>query len=192
VLGLVLALSISGFNFRVLLPLLASKTLHSGAFIYGLLFSAYGLGAIVGALSSASAGQTNWRRIVYATTGFSVAMLVLSPLRSTIAALLVLFVVGLCYSLWTSQSQSMLLLSAPQGLRGRMASVYLFALVGLSPIGSILCGWLADVGGTELAFGMAGLVGLVASVLAAVRLRGYRGFAIEATETVPPATELLD
>jgi MFS family permease len=191
VLGLVLAMSISGFNFRVLLPLLASKTLHASASIYGLLFSAYGLGAIVGALSSASAGRTNWRRIVYATAGFSAAMLILSPLRSTVAALLVLFVVGLCYSLWTSQSQSMLLLSAPQALRGRMASVYLFALVGLSPVGSILCGWLADVGGTELAFGTVGLVGLIASGLAGFRLRGHRAFEIEATETVPPATELL-
>jgi MFS family permease len=185
VLALVLAMSISGFNFRVLLPLLASDTLHAGAVVFGLLFSAYGVGAITGALISASAGTTNWKRIVLATGGFSLAMLALAPLRTTVGAMLILVLVGLSFSLWTSQSQTMLLLAAPTALRGRMASVYLFALVGLAPIGAILGGWLASAGGTGLAFACAGGVGLVASVAAAISLRGKSSTEGE-LDAVPP------
>jgi MFS family permease len=185
VLALVLAMSISGFNFRVLLPLLASDTLHAGAVVFGLLFSAYGVGAITGALISASAGTTNWKRIVLATGGFSLAMLALAPLRTTAGAMLVLVLVGLSFSLWTSQSQTMLLLAAPTALRGRMASVYLFALVGLAPIGAILGGWLASAGGTGLAFACAGGVGLVASVAAGISLRGKSSTEGE-RDAVPP------
>jgi hypothetical protein len=53
-------------------------------------------------------------------------------------------------------------------------SLYLFVFAGFSPIGGLLAGWLADVGGTELAFAVAGLSGLVASGLAAARLREIR------------------
>jgi MFS family permease len=187
VLTLVLALSISGFNFRVLLPLLASNTLHASALLFGFLFSAYGVGAITGALISASAGTTNWKRIVACTAGFSAGLLTLAPLRSTVGALLVLLVIGLFFSLWTSQSQTMLLLAAPSALRGRVASVYLFALVGLAPVGSILGGWLASVGGTRLAFGFAGGTGLAASAAAAIRLRGDRGVD-EPTTRLDPVT----
>jgi MFS family permease len=193
VLALVLAMSVTGFNFRVLLPVLASKTLHSGAVVFGLLFSAYGVGAITGALFAASAGATNWRRIVLATTGFSAAMLILAPLRSVPAAMLLLVCVGLGYSLWTSQSQAMLLLAAPQALRGRMASLYLFALVGLAPFGGMLAGWLATVGGTELAFGTAGGVGLFCSAAAAFKLRNDATVdtPTEGLEPVEPAPEGL-
>ena len=39
-----------GFNFRVLLPVLASETLHASAAVFGALFASFGVGALVGAL----------------------------------------------------------------------------------------------------------------------------------------------
>jgi len=52
--------------------------------------------------------------------------------------------------------------------------LYLFAFAGLTPIGGLLAGWLAEVGGTKLAFGVAGMCGLAATAYAAARLRGAR------------------
>ena len=75
---------------------------------------------------------------------------------------------------WTANSQSILQLAAPDHLRGRVLSLYLFAFAGLSPIGGLLAGWLASVGGTELAFAVAGVSGLVATGLAVARLRRMR------------------
>ena len=41
-------------------------------------------------------------------------------------------------------------------------SLFLFAFAGLAPIGGLFAGWLAELGGTPLAFGVAGASGLVA------------------------------
>jgi MFS family permease len=172
VLLLVLLMSASGLNFRVLLPVLASDTFGKGATTFGILYAAYGLGALAGALGAASAGVASWRRIVVGTAGFSAALVVLAPLRSVVAAVLVMLVVGVCFSLWTAQSQAMLLLAAPQALRGRIASLHLLALVGLAPVGSILAGWAAGSVGTSVTFAAMGAIGVAGSVAAAVKLRG--------------------
>ena len=50
VLAITMVVSATGFNFRVLLPVLASKTLHSGAEVFGVLFACFGAGALLGAL----------------------------------------------------------------------------------------------------------------------------------------------
>ena len=55
-----------------------------------------------------------------------------------------------------------------------MLGLYLFAFAGFSPVGGLLAGSLADLGGTELAFGTAGVAGLVATALALARLRGTK------------------
>ena len=49
-----------------------------------------------------------------------------------------------------------------------MLSLYLFAFAGLAPLGGLLSGWLSEVGGTQLAFFVAGATGLVMT-LAALR-----------------------
>jgi hypothetical protein len=98
-----------------------------------------------------------------------VSLLALAPLETVIACTALLFVVGVCFTLWTSNSQSMLQLTAPDHLRGRVLSLYLFAFAGLAPLGGLLAGWLSDVGGTPLAFVVAGVTGL-AMTLAAVRV----------------------
>jgi MFS family permease len=77
-----------------------------------------------------------------------------------------LYVIGVCFTVWTANSQSILQLSAPDHLRGRVLSLYLFAFAGLAPLGGLLAGWLADVGGTELAFAIAGATGIAMALFA--------------------------
>ncbi|MBA3412355.1 MAG: MFS transporter, partial [Actinobacteria bacterium] len=58
-------------------------------------------------------------------------------------------------------------------LRGRVLSIYLFAFAGLAPLGGLLAGWLSELGGTGLAFLVAGLSGALMTGLAI--LSGTRG-----------------
>ena len=44
---------------------------------------------------------------------------------------------------------------------GTRARLWLFAFAGLTPVGRLVAGWLADVGGTELAFSVTGVVCVV-------------------------------
>jgi MFS family permease len=171
VLGITLVVTATGFNFRVLLPVLASQTLHADAQVFGLLFASFGVGALLGALSSAALGRASWKALVLGSAGFSGAMLLLAPVRSAAVAAVLLLVIGFCFSTWTANSQSILQLTAPDRLRGRVLGLYLFAFAGFSPVGGLLAGWLADVGGTGLAFAVAGAAGLCVTALAAARLR---------------------
>ena len=157
-----------GFNFHVLVPVLAAETLDAGPRTFGLLSAAFGAGALAGALLTASLGRASWKALMTGVGGFSLALLALAPLHTVIACMVLLFVIGACFTLWTSNSQSLLQLSAPDHLRGRVLSLYLFAFAGLAPLGGLFAGWLADVGGTSLAFFVAGVTGLVMT-LAAVR-----------------------
>ena len=69
---------------------------------------------------------------------------------------MLLFVTGVCFTLWTSNANTILQLGAPDHLRGRVVSLYLWAFAGLAPIGGLLAGWLCEVGGTQLSFAVAG------------------------------------
>jgi MFS family permease len=166
VLAMTVVVSTVGFNFHVLVPVLASDTLDAGPRTFGILSACFGAGALVGALLSAAIGRATWKGLVAGVGGFSVSLLVLAPLDTVVACAALLFVVGVCFTLWTANSQSLLQLSAPDHLRGRVLSLWLFAFAGLAPLGGLLAGWLSDIGGTALAFYVAGGTGLLMTVLA--------------------------
>jgi MFS family permease len=168
VLAMTTVVSTVGFNFHVLVPVLASETLDAGPRTFGILSACFGGGALTGALLSAALGRASWKALLTGVGGFSVALLALAPLETVVACAALLFVVGVCFTMWTSNSQSLLQLTAPDHLRGRVLSLYLFAFAGLAPLGGLLAGWLSDVGGTQLAFLVAGSTGLLMT-LAALR-----------------------
>jgi MFS family permease len=71
VLLMTLVVSTVGFNFHVLVPVLASDTLHVGARAFGLLSAAFGAGALVGALASAALPRASFKALVAGTRGVS-------------------------------------------------------------------------------------------------------------------------
>jgi MFS family permease len=164
-----------GFNFHVLVPVLAADTLEAGPRVFGILSAAFGGGALTGALLSASLGRASWKALLAGVGGFSIALLALAPLHTVVACAALLYVVGVCFTLWTANSQSLLQLTAPDHLRGRVVSLYLFAFAGLAPLGGLLAGWLSELGGTQLAFGVAGVTGLAMTLTAFRELYGRRG-----------------
>jgi len=167
VLIVVAIVSTVGFNFHVILPLLASDTLHTGPEVFGLLSAAFGGGALVGALLAATLGRASWKLFLLGLAAFSGSLVLLAPVTDVLVAAALLFVTGIAFTLWTSQGNSILQLGAPDHLRGRVVSLFLFAFAGLAPLGGLLAGWLVDVGGTELSFAVAGVTGLGAVAYAA-------------------------
>src|SRR5207342_580204 len=73
--GVVTVVSTVGFNFHVLVPLLASDTLHVGPEGFGLLSASFGLGALVGALTTATFRAASWRLFATGTTAFGMLAL---------------------------------------------------------------------------------------------------------------------
>ena len=164
--GVVTVVGLVGLNFNTLVPLLASDTLHVNARTFGLLSAAFGLGALGGALATASFRHATWRAFAGGVVGFSLLMLALAPIHSAWPAAILLVGVGACFTLFAANANALVQLAAPEHLRGRIVALYLFAFVGLAPIGSLLSGWLVEAGGTALAFSITGVTGLLAIGLA--------------------------
>ncbi len=178
---MVTVVSTFSFNFNVLLPVLARKTLYGGPDVFGVITACFGAGALVGALTAASLSRASWRVLVVGTAGFGLAQLLLAPAATLPLAAVLLFASGLSFTLWTSNANSLLQLRAPERLRGRVIGLYYFGFNGAGPAGGLLAGWLAARGGTELAFGVSGAAALAMAAVAGGQLRrwaeagGWRG-----------------
>ena len=178
VLAMTTVVSTVGFNFHVLVPVLASDTLDAGPRTFGILSACFGGGALTGALLAAALGRASWKALLAGVGGFSIALLALAPLKTVTACAILLYVVGVCFTMWTANSQSLLQLTVPDHLRGRVLSLYLFAFAGLAPLGGLFAGWLSEVGGTELAFLVAGITGLLMTLAALREVFGEREAAV--------------
>jgi MFS family permease len=166
VLAVVTVVSTVGFNFHVLVPLLAGETLHVGPEGFGLLSATFGLGALVGALVTATFREASWRLFSLGGAGFGLVALALAPVQSAVLAGILLFGAGASFTLFTANANALVQLGAPDRLRGRLIGLYLFAFAGVAPIGGLFAGWLADVGGTPLAFAVAGATTVATVVVA--------------------------
>jgi MFS family permease len=168
--AVVFALATFSFNFNVLLPLVADRTLHRGAQTFGLIAAIFGAGALVGALINATHGVASLRRLLYGAFGFGAFEIALAPQHTLLFVCALLFAIGVFYTLWGTNALSVLQLEAPEHLRGRAASMYFFAFQGGAPLGGLLAGWMTAVGGTRLAFLLGGTVSLGMSALGVARL----------------------
>jgi MFS family permease len=174
VLAMLIGISTIAMNFNVLLPIMASQTLESGPQVFGLIAASFGAGALVGGLLSAAVARASWKAIVAGAGGLGIAELVLAPQHSLLPAAVLLFCVGVCFTVYTSNSNAVLQLRAPDHLRGRVIGFYYFAFNGLAPLGGILTGWLAARGGTQLAFAVAGGATALVAVAAIPQLAHVR------------------
>ena len=174
VLTMLVAISTIAMNFNVLLPVLAGRTLDSGPGVFGLIAACFGAGALVGGLLSAALSRASWKAIVAGAGGLGLTELVLAPQHSLGPAVVLLFIAGVCFTLYTANSNAVLQLRAPDHLRGRVIGFYYFAFNGLAPLGGILTGWLAATGGTELAFAVAGTVTALVALTAVPQLPQVR------------------
>jgi MFS family permease len=161
-------------NFNVIIPVLASETLQSGAITLGILSAAFGLGALCGALLSASIGTASWRWLFTGGLVLGVTEVLLAPQRTIAGAVALLVVCGAGFTLYTSNSNSTLQLIVPDHLRGRVLALYAWVFFGTAPVGGYLAGWLAQHGGTQLAFLVAGTTATVAVACGAL----WRGLAV--------------
>ncbi|HLZ21387.1 MAG TPA: MFS transporter [Ktedonobacterales bacterium] len=174
VLTMFLFICLASINFSVLLPLVAGDTLHSGATVYGLLTACFGAGALTGALVSASFGRATWRILLVSAAGFGLGEVILAPQWTVAGAVVLLIATGIFYTLYTSNSNSMVQMSTPGYLQGRVAGLYSYIFAGTSPFGALLAGLLTERGGTALAFYVAGGTALAFAVFGSVMYRrGY-------------------
>jgi predicted MFS family arabinose efflux permease len=169
VLGLLLFVSLFVLNFNVIVPLLARDALGQGAHGFGLLMAALGIGAVIGALGVASAGlrRPSLAMVLIAGGVVSGALISLSLVRSFAVAAAVLLLTGAAQIIFTSSANSTVQITVPDGMRGRMMSLYVLVFVGATPFGAFVIGSLAESFGISVACAVGGGAGLAAVLILA-------------------------
>lgn len=106
-----------------------------------------GLGAIIGALvvGSLGRGRHMGRALLVGQILLGIFIASFAASRSLPLSIVLLFVSGICSMAVFSMSFSLLQLTVPDELRGRVISIYMVALRGGWPIGALVTGALADV-----------------------------------------------
>ena len=157
-----------GFNFQVVLPLLAKFSFGGGAGAYALLVSAMGVGSIVAALVNGNRGETGGKVIAAAALAFGIAALAAAAMPDLIAEAVVLAVLGGAAVIFVSSVNSTIQLAVSAEMRGRVMALFSIVFLGSSPIGGPLAGWLAEAYDPRVALVLAGISGLSAAWAARV------------------------
>ena len=157
-------LSLFGLQYSVFLPVFARDVLHRGARGFGVLLSAAGVGAVLGALQFAARtsykGLARWIAAMSAIC--AVCLIVFSRSHLFWQSELVLFVLGFAATSQMAATNTTVQNRVPDELRGRVMAVYATMFMGVQPIGSLIAGGIAKRIGapdTLMLFGVFVLVG---------------------------------
>jgi len=171
VLALVGVVSAVAISYRTFLPAMARTVLEVGAWRYGLLMAAAGVGAGLGGfvLAGQRLALESYRRLLpLSLVGFGIMLGAFSLSRQYAASLALLALVGCCGILYFNASNTLVQLNVQDAYRGRVMSLYTLMHQGTATFGSLALGLVADRYGTPTALLLGAIVCLLAvSVFAA-------------------------
>jgi MFS family permease len=156
----------------VTLTAFADRVFHTGATGYGVLNSVVAVGALAGALLSARRVRPTRLRNLIGIASLLTLTEVLAAIQPSLWTFIpVLASMGMATLMFLTAAQSMVQLTTPDGLRGRVSGIYNLVFIGGGAIGGPLVGFLAQHFGARTALVIAGLVPAIATVAIALRLR---------------------
>ena len=176
-------MGLMGMPYAVLMPIFADRILGGGPSTYGLLMSASGLGALIGAVSLATRrtvkGLGRW--IVVSACGFGLSLILFSLSRSIWLSAALLVPAGCFMMVELAASNTLIQSMVPDRLRGRVIAVYSMMFMGMAPLGALMAGALASPIGAPATVAAGGAVCVAGGLIFARKLPSLRG----------PARELL-
>lgn len=137
-----------GLNFQLTSALMAQQEFHKGAQEYGILGTIMAVGSLSGALLAARRRTAPTGRFIVSmavTFGLVEIVVGLMPTYWTYAAALP--VLGLVALLTLTASNASIQLGVDPAIRGRVMALYAMVLMGGTPIGSPIIGWVGEVFG---------------------------------------------
>jgi len=178
ILALLGLVSLMGMPYSVLLPVFAKEVLHGGAHTFGFLVATTGIGALASTVYLASRQSVRGlgRVIVGATVLFSGGIIGFALSSTLVLSLACLFLVGFGGMALVASSNTILQTLVDDDKRGRIMSLFSMSFVGMTPIGSLMAGAVADRIGAPITLLMGGGVCLLGGLLFARELPTLRQF----------------
>lgn len=132
------------FEFSTTLPLLAEFTFDAGSTGLAIMTSLMGVGAVIGGLVVASLGPPTPHRLIGVATGFGVAVGLVAVMPTIGLVYAVMPFVGVASVATVSLSNATLQLNSDATFRGRVMALFSVAMMGSTPIGSPIVGWIGE------------------------------------------------
>jgi MFS family permease len=162
---MLLVIGILSYNFGVTLPLFVTDGLHKANTTYTILYSVMSVGSVITALLVAHRGLVKLRHVIGGAIALGVAMLVLALAQSVAVAAVIAFFVGGASILYTTSTTALVQIEARPDMRGRVLALQTVLLIGTTPLGGPLLGWLADSHGGRAPLILGGFASLMAAGL---------------------------
>jgi MFS family permease len=166
------ALLFLGPSAALLLPIFATQILHLDAIQLGFLFTASGLGTIVGALTIASLGDVKRKGqlVLGALLLWSVALAIFGVSRVLPLSIVGLALYGFAQNGVAATTATLLQTRVPPQMRGRVMSLNTLLIMGVRPLGDFPAGFLISaIGAPPTVLVSAVLVGAYTLYLVAAR-----------------------
>lgn len=132
------------YEFTTTLPLLAEFTFDAGASGLAAMTAFMGLGAVVGGLVIAAGKPPTPQKLVMAAVAFGSTVLLIAVMPTITAVYVVIPFLGATSVGMISLSNATLQLNSDPQLRGRVMSLFSMAMIGSTPIGGPILGWIGE------------------------------------------------
>ncbi|MFH0838580.1 MAG: MFS transporter [Candidatus Omnitrophota bacterium] len=164
---LVATTSIFGMSNIVLMPIFARDILMVGSRGLGVLMAFVGSGALCAGLTLAYVSQRRQRDLLVTIGGIvmSLSLICFSHSKVFIFSVAMLFMIGWGLIIQTASVNTILQISTPDNLRGRVMSFFVLMFLGMTPIGSFFVGLLAHWFGAPTAVALNGIACLLVIIL---------------------------
>jgi MFS family permease len=172
ILSIVGAVSMFALNHGVLVPLFAREVLGEQVRGFGFLMASLGAGAVAGAVVGAiSRRRPPMAAVIGPAMGVAGGVLALAFVRQFALAAVILFLIGAMQIVFLNGSNTIVQVTVPDELRGRVMGVYMMVFAGVTPVGAFLIGSVAEAAGVPAACATGGGFALIAVLIQLVRWR---------------------
>jgi len=168
--------SLVGMPYTVLMPVFAKDILHGGANTLGFLMAAAGIGALVGGIYLASRKSVLGlgKILTFATVIFGLGLIIFAFSKNLYFSLSMMLVSGFGMLLQVAASNTLLQTITEDDKRGRVMSFFAMAFIGMTPIGNLVAGAMADKIGAPNTVLISGGICIIGAIIFLTRLPSLR------------------
>lgn len=154
-----------GLNFQVTQALMATDVYGMGAGSYGFLGSMLAIGSLSGALLSARRKAPRFSKLLLYAVAFGVVAIAASLAPTYTIFALLMIPTGFTMLTFLISVNTLVQISTPSELRGRVLAIYFAVNLGITPIGSPVVGWIGEVWGPRWSIAVGGIGSILVALI---------------------------
>jgi len=155
-----------GLNFPIFISTMAVRVFHASAKGYGALSSIMAIGTVCGALFNAGQERPRFGSLLVGAAVFGIGCALAGAASSYWLFGMALVVIGVAALIFTNTTNSLMQLTTEPMMRGRVMALRVGVVLGGTPIGAPIVGWVADAFSPRWALGVGAASGFVAAGVA--------------------------